>query len=543
MPSPIDLSVQILAGLGLFFVGLQMLGANLKGLAGKKFRTLIEHVSGRPLAAALGGVAAGFVTQSGRTTSYLVAGLVQARLVEVRKVLPLILWANFGCTLIVFAAVLPLREVILVLVGVAGLGLAFDYPPKWKPINGALFGVALMLFGLSEVTRASAGFAQYEWFKAALTAIRFSYFLGFLVGMLLTFLAQSHMAIILITLAMTKAGFFNFEQAAMIIYGTHAGSSLITYALAPNIRGTARQVVMAQVIYNLVGVALFGTFFYIEFFSGLDGLHTVLERFFDTADRQAAAAALVLNFVTPLLLCGLLRPFYQFLESRWRPGMSETLARPQFLQEQALEDPGTALVLGEKEQLRLLDWLPGHLEAARAGGLPAEIQRRQLYHEAFLEIAELTRRYFSDLLHRALPADATEQLLNLQNRQEHLEGLESIAWEMLQLLQDQHLRPNDPVAEVGLRLIEGFDTQLLTLSAALTQDDAEELAMLRTMTADGGETMGNLRRFYFAGGETLAPADRPRLLHFTNLFERGTWTMGRYADLVAACRLRRAGKN
>ncbi len=540
MRNLLELSFTILAGLGLFFVGLKMLGSNLKGLAGKQFKRLIEQVSGRPLAAALGGVAAGFITQSGRTTSYLVAGFVQAGLIDVRRALPLVCWSNFGCTLIVFAAVLPMKDAILLLVGLAGLGLAFNYPPRWQAVNGALFGVALLLFGLNLVSVSAGGFTQYAWFKAALSTIQFSFFLGFLVGMLLTFLAQSHMAIILITLAMTKAGFFNFQQAVMIIYGTHAGSSLITYALAANIRGTARQVVMAQVFYNLAGVTLFGGLFYLEFFTDADGLHMLAERFSAQPEQQAAAVALLFNLVTPLLCTLAAGPSGRFLARHWQPSERETLGRPQFLQEHALEEPETAQVLVEREQLRLLEWLPGYLEVARAGGVATEVARRQVHHEAFHEVAEQTRRYLADLLHQRLTVEATEHVLNLQNRQEHLETLETVAWDMLQLLRGQHARPEDAVLALGLRLLEGFDTQLLTLVAALAQDDPEELTLLRAMTAEHGDAMQNLRRGYFTSGEGLTPADRPRLLQFTNLFERGAWTMRRYAEAVAAANARRA---
>jgi phosphate:Na+ symporter len=132
-----------------------------------------------------------------------------------------------------------------------------------------------------------------------------------------------------------------------------------------------------------------------------------------------------------------------------------------------------------------------------------------------------------------MPAETAELLLNLQNRQEHLETLEGFAWEMLENLRDHLDHPGDAVRALGLRLLEGFDTQLLTLIAALANDDAEELAMLRTMTADRGETMEGVRRGYFTGGESLAPADRPRLLHFTNVFERAAWTISRYAELVS----------
>jgi phosphate:Na+ symporter len=542
MPSLLDLILTILAGLGLFFVGLKMLGSNLKGLAGRQFKRLIEQVSGRPLAAALGGVAAGFITQSGRTTSYLVAGFVQAGLIDVRRALPLVSWSNFGCTLIVFAAVLPVRDLILLLVGLAGLGLAFNYPPRWQSVNGALFGVALLLFGLSQVTQAAGGFTQYGWFKAVMSTIQFSYFLGFLAGMLLTFLVQSHMAIILIALAMTKAAFFNFDQAVMIIYGTHAGSSLITYAMAANIRGTARQIVMAQVFYNLVGLAVFVTLFYTDFFTDADSLHVFMVRFLAQPEQQAAGVALLFNFVTPLLFTLAAVPCLRTLARHWPPSERETLARPRFLQEHALEEPETALVLVEKEQLRLLGWLPDYLETARAGGLASAVARRQTHHEAFAEVAEQTRRYLSDLLHHPLTADATEHVLNFQNRQENLETLETVAWDMLQLLRNQHEHPGDAVTALGLRLNEGFDTQLLTLAAVLQEGDAEELALLQKMTAEHGETMANLRRGYFAGGDGLAAADRPRLLQFTNLFERGVWTMHRYANLVAATQAGETGK-
>ena len=107
--TPTELLLNVLGGLGLFFVGIKMIARNLNAIASDQFRRRLKEAS-ESLTISIGfGAVAGFVTQSGRTTSFLLASFVQGGLIEARRAMPIVLWANLGCTLMVFAAVFPIH--------------------------------------------------------------------------------------------------------------------------------------------------------------------------------------------------------------------------------------------------------------------------------------------------------------------------------------------------------------------------------------------------------------------------------------------------
>ena len=102
------------------------------------------------------GAIAGFVTQSGRTTSFIMASFVEAGLIEVRRALPMVLWANFGCTLVIFSAIFPIQLFALLLLAAAGVCVAFERPKPLLNAASATFGLAMMLFGLQMMSASAA---------------------------------------------------------------------------------------------------------------------------------------------------------------------------------------------------------------------------------------------------------------------------------------------------------------------------------------------------------------------------------------------------
>ncbi|MGA1463596.1 MAG: hypothetical protein ACO37Y_10430, partial [Steroidobacteraceae bacterium] len=62
-----EILLNALAGLGLFFVGVKMIGRNLSGLVSDQIRARIRRASQNTWLAAVLGTVPGFVTQSGPT--------------------------------------------------------------------------------------------------------------------------------------------------------------------------------------------------------------------------------------------------------------------------------------------------------------------------------------------------------------------------------------------------------------------------------------------------------------------------------------------
>lgn len=531
MTSTGELLLRILAGLGLFFFGIKLLGRNLRSMAGGPFRRVVKRVGSNLFFASLWGVLAGFLTQSGRTTTLILSSLVQGGILPVRMALPVVLWSNLGCTLIVFATLFPIDFFILFLIGAAGISLSFERPRSLVSASGATFGLALLLFGLGMISRAAGGFTEFAWFEDLLALTNSSLVLALALGFGLTMLAQSHMGIILITLAMAQGGFFDFEHAAMIILGTQLGSSGITAATGLHFRGRPRQLVIAQILFNLAGVALFLGWF-------LAGLHPSVP---SPADATAAlspgigdrlvAFVLALNGLAALFLLFLRKPFLRLCERFSPPSDAEELGRLEFLSDELIETPSTALVLGDKEQLRLLKRLPGYLDRLREkpalDGPPLDVA---VHHPAFAEVARGIHAFQRKLAGRSLPPEDTESLLNQQNRQELLNNLEAACAALIE--EFGHRASSQQVCVFRRNIVEALDTQILTAIAALEETDADEAELLLRMTADGSETMEGIRKDFLRRAGDLSDSDRVHILNVTRLFERATWSLHNFGKLL-----------
>jgi phosphate:Na+ symporter len=519
-----------LAGLGLLFVGIKMVTRNLSAMAGDQLRQGIEKASKRIGVAMLFGAVAGFVTQSGRTTSFILASFVQAGLIDVRRALRVALWANFGCTLVIFAAIFPIYLFALFLLAAAGVSIAFERPKPLLNAATATFGLALMLFGLQMMSSAAAVLTGLQWFSLALAFIKTSLVFAFLMGLILTFIAQSHLAIMLIAVSLATKGVFDFDQTLMVIYGAHAGSSLITYVTGVHFRGQPRQVVTGQILYNLVGVALFVTLFLGgRLLGGKDEVMAWLTHGLSVSPGvQAAVAAVIFNVVTPLLLTAALPAFYRLCVRLAPPLGEEDLARPQFLRDEIGENAVATLMLAEQEQLRLLRRLPAYCACLRDETPVKDGPSAEAYHHAFGPVSQCIDRFQRGLMSQQMTPEDTEWLLNQQKRQELLNGLDEACYDLWEVSRNVGV----DIHPLRHTVVEALDVLLLTTIDAMAKNDRDELDLLETMTRNHGAAMERVRKKYLALSDGLPPDERNHILQITSIFERAAWSVRRFGQLL-----------
>src|SRR5438105_1719374 len=115
----IDIVISLLAGLGFFFAGVKLVGANLKQMTTRRIRLLVARWSESPLWAALLGVVIVLITQSGSAVTFIIVTLIASGMITVRRALPMVVWANGGGSLLVLVVMLDIRSFILLLLGIA----------------------------------------------------------------------------------------------------------------------------------------------------------------------------------------------------------------------------------------------------------------------------------------------------------------------------------------------------------------------------------------------------------------------------------------
>ena len=116
----------ILGWLGLFFIGIKLIGSHLKQIAGRGLRERVAWAVHKPWRAGLLGVLSGALTQSPIAVTLIATSMNTAGLVTIRQAMPLVIWANLGTAAIVMVATVDIHLAVLFLLGAVGLVYYFD---------------------------------------------------------------------------------------------------------------------------------------------------------------------------------------------------------------------------------------------------------------------------------------------------------------------------------------------------------------------------------------------------------------------------------
>ena len=514
----------LIGGLGLFFGGMHMLSSNLKQLISRKFKLFISRVADNGITAGIWGTLLGLITQSSSVVTVIVASLMSGDLLTIRKSLPIIFWANAGCSILLVIAILDIQYVVLLLLGLSGICYTIEKLARFHHALGALFGLSLLFFGLSTI-RSAGPFAGPAGLESLLLILKDYYFLVFVLGCVLLLISQTATGTIIIAITMTNAGIFTMDQTLMLIYGVYAGSGITTFVLLSNLKGSAKQAVMAKVLFSIFGVAIFVGMFYIELYTNIPLVKAFVGLLSDDIARQAVLVALLFNFSIAFILSFLLTPCARILNHFCPPLEEEALSKIKFIHAYAADDPETAILLIEKEIFRLLKRIPLYLDRLRPE-ITEETVELYNYHNAFGEVSSEIQLLVTDVFQKDLNFSTSETLLNVQNRHILVTTLEDIVYGLCKMLEGKNEEGEQK--KLAMTIIESLDALLLTAIETTKSADAFDLDILINLTSDKGKVMERIRRAYLSSEKELSPEDRSLIIHLTTLFERSVWTLGRY---------------
>src|SRR5262249_18696997 len=157
-------TISILGGVGLFLLGMTVMTAGLKTLAGSALRTVLSKAAATPLSGAFWGAFATLIVQSSSATTMTTIGLVSAGLLTFSQGLGLVFGANVGTAgtgwLIALIGVrVSLTAAALPMI-FAGAIVKLLARGRVSAAGESLAGFALVLFGLTTLQQGMGGVAE-----------------------------------------------------------------------------------------------------------------------------------------------------------------------------------------------------------------------------------------------------------------------------------------------------------------------------------------------------------------------------------------------
>ena len=530
----IEILAYVLAGLGLFFVGLRMIDLNLRQIVTRKMKLAVSRFASHPISCAWWGTTLGMIIQSTTAFTFLCIGMMQAGLMTPQMVASILAWFNTGPCFIVFVATLPINVIFAVVVGVVGICYAFEIPKRWRTVVPFFLGVALLFFGLFMIQGSTAKVQEYAWFRTLLEATAGYYFFSYLAGAFLSSVAQSSVAVTVVAVILAKAGLIGLPETVMIAYGANLGSAITTWLLSLSLKGRAKRIAVFQVCFNLIGSIIFVSLFYTEIYLHVPLLLALLSKTQLHFGMQAAIAFLLYNLVTSFAVTFGMKPFLRGLE-RFYPDNEEDLENQlKYLNPHSVEDPIICLDLIEKEEDRLSERLPSYLEkSVEKEDVQLTATNRQ---KGFQILAKEISGYMDDLFERSLDPELSHKAINLVERLHILENLNDSFSRISPLVLDEGETMREPIRRVSGYLREaleamrggGISPDALKVAAEVAEKNHRQLTKMREKFSSWGGTFTSTEQA--ALFQIVAGADRITSLLYMLARNRGGGSLDVLSD-------------
>ena len=305
--------ILLLAGVGVFIVGMNMMSEGLEKGAGGGLKKLLAKISNNRFLGVGIGAGTTAIIQSSSATTVMVIGLVNAGVITLFQAISVIMGANIGTTVTGLIVALSGQKGaisfsdIAIIMAFVGVMMMFVKKDKVKLIGSIICGLGVIFVGLDIMSGALDASNNPEitsLFQNLFTAIDFPLLL-ILFGALFTALVQSSSAATGIIIVMAGGGIIPVETALFIVLGTNIGTCVTALLACLGTTTNAKRTALIHFTFNLIGTIIFTAILWPTgpwFASLLSG--------FKTVEMQIAIFHVIFNVTTTLLLI----PFVRLLE-------------------------------------------------------------------------------------------------------------------------------------------------------------------------------------------------------------------------------------
>ena len=394
--------ILLLAGVGVFIVGMNMMSEGLEKGAGGGLKKLLAKISNNRFLGVGIGAGTTAIIQSSSATTVMVIGLVNAGVITLFQAISVIMGANIGTTVTGLIVALSGQKGaisfsdIAIIMAFVGVMMMFVKKDKVKLIGSIICGLGVIFVGLDIMSGALDASNNPEitsLFQNLFTAIDFPLLL-ILFGALFTALIQSSSAATGIIIVMAGGGIIPVETALFIVLGTNIGTCVTALLACLGTTTNAKRTALIHFTFNLIGTIIFTAILWPTgpwFASLLSG--------FKTVEMQIAIFHVIFNVTTTILLI----PFVKLLEKLSMfvikdHKKDEEELHLKFIDDRLLKTPAVALAQAGKETLRIGQISMQTLSLSINAFLNKSLDEEEQIKDNIADLEEMNRELLSYLV-------------------------------------------------------------------------------------------------------------------------------------------------
>jgi phosphate:Na+ symporter len=344
--------INLLGGVALLLWGLHMVRTGVTRAYGNAIRTFLGRSLDHRIKAFGAGLAVTLVLQSSTATSLLAASFAGRGLVATMPALAVLLGADVGTSLVaqILSFDFSLVSPILLVVGIV-LFERFT-AGRTRNLGRICLGLGQMLLALKLIVLASGPMRSGEIVHTLLGSLDGEPVLALLIGAIITWMAHSSLAIVLLVISLSASGIVPVHVALALVLGANLGTALPPIVNTLGMSVEARRPPLGNFLFRLTGCVIV-----LPLLSFVTQWLPLLEA---DAARQIANFHTAFNVFLALLFLPLVQVMAR-LTARILPEPSEEAADlgPRHLDRSALETPPIALANAARETVRMGDVIEG----------------------------------------------------------------------------------------------------------------------------------------------------------------------------------------
>lgn len=427
MATGLRIIVGLVGGLGLFLLGIDLMGEGLQKAAGERMRRFLELFTSNPLTAVATGAIVTALLQSSSTTTVMIVGFVNSGLMTLAQAAGTIMGSNIGTTITAQLVSFDIYSFALPFIGISALVHFFARKKILRHVGLGFLGFGLLLLGLGTMSSSVHPIREYEGFLNLLVTFGNLPLLGILAGAVFTIMLQSSAATTGLVIAFVSQGIMGLPAALAVIVGANLGTCFTVILASVGANITAKRAALSHVLFNTFGVLLFIIF-------RNPFIKTIMFTS-DTVARQVANAHTLFNIITALILFPLL-PYFVKAVIALVPGEDEIISvKPKFLDRRTLHTPA-AVLSAQQEAVRMGEVALVMVERAIESFLEADLspleqieQREELVNALEKEITA----YLAEANQYSMDEAQARALTNLMHIVNDIERIGDHAINMVEL--------------------------------------------------------------------------------------------------------------
>nr|WP_322715140.1 Na/Pi symporter [Nostoc sp. ChiSLP03a]MDZ8216455.1 Na/Pi symporter [Nostoc sp. ChiSLP03a] len=293
-----------LAGLVLFLYGVTRMAEGLEAIAGDRAKELISKFTTNRYAGIATGTIATTILDSSSVTIIIVIAMVSAGLLSFVESLGVVLGSNIGTTIGAQIVAFNISDYAPIAMFVGLLLILLGKKERWKQIGLIILGIGLLFFGLDTIENAMEPFKDYQPFIKLMETLGNNALLGAGVGALFTVLVQSSSATVAIIVTLASQGLISLSAGVALMLGAEVGTCADTLVATFGRERPAVRTGIFHLLFNLTTAAVG-----IVFATQLAGFAQWISQLMGAGDdvaRQIANAQLIFNLLGVALIIGFL---------------------------------------------------------------------------------------------------------------------------------------------------------------------------------------------------------------------------------------------